>query len=103
MVMRKLYSIRTPLLIQNKILDTINIVRDKNGTEVTQFHTVLNQKEPREQSRLMDLQKVSSYIFSERVVLVEGRSDAIVLREVSSSLNPNWNFDSLGIPVLQVG
>jgi len=72
MVMRKLYSIRTPLLIQNKILDTINIVRDKNGTEVTQFHTVLNQKEPREQSRLMDLQKVSSYIFSERVVLVEG-------------------------------
>jgi len=98
-----IFNTHSPLLIQNKILDTINIVRDKNGTEVTQFHTVLNQKEPREQSRLMDLQKVSSYIFSERVVLVEGRSDAIVLREVSSSLNPNWNFDSLGIPVLQVG
>jgi len=98
-----IFNTHSPLLIQNKILDTINIVRDKNGTEVTQFHTVLNQKEPREQSRLMDLQKVSSYIFSERVVLVEGRSDAIVLREVSSSLNPDWNFDSLGIPVLQVG
>lgn len=98
-----IFNTHSPLLIQNKLLDTINIVRDSNGTEVTQFHTVLNEKDPREQSRLMDLQKISSYIFSDRVVLVEGRSDTIVLREVSSTLNSDWNFDSLGIPVLQVG
>jgi predicted ATP-dependent endonuclease of OLD family len=51
----------------------------------------------------MNLQKVSSYIFSDRVVLVEGRSDAIVLKKLSSELNSDWDFESQGIPVLPVG
>jgi ABC-type multidrug transport system ATPase subunit len=98
-----IFNTHSPVLIQNEIIDTINIVRDHSGTEVTQFHTVLNEREPREQSRLMDLQKVSSYIFSDRVVLVEGRSDTIVLRKLSSALDSDWEFESQGIPVLPVG
>lgn len=98
-----IFNTHSPVLIQNEIIDTINIVRDKSGTEVIQFHTALNDREPREQSRLMDLQKVSSYIFSDRVVLVEGRSDAIVLRKLASALDSDWEFESQGIPVLPVG
>lgn len=98
-----IFNTHSPVLIQNEIIDTINIVRDHSGTEVTQFHTVLNVRDPGEQSRLMDLQKVSSYIFSDRVVLVEGRSDAIVLRKLASALDPDWEFESQGIPVLPVG
>jgi len=98
-----IFNTHSPVLIQNEIIDTINIVRDHSGTEVTQFHTVLNGREPREQSRLMDLQKTSSYIFSDRVVLVEGRSDAIVLRKSASALDSDWEFESQGIPVLPVG
>lgn len=98
-----IFNTHSPVLIQNQIIDTINIVRDRSGTEVTQFHTVLNERDPREQSRLMDLQKISSYIFSDRVVLVEGRSDAIVLRKLATALNADWEFESQGIPVLPVG
>lgn len=98
-----IFNTHSPVLIQNEMIDTINIVRDHSGTEVTQFHTVLNERDPGEQSRLMDLQKVSSYIFSDRVVLVEGRSDAIVLRKLASALDPDWEFESQGIPVLPVG
>jgi putative ATP-dependent endonuclease of OLD family len=98
-----IFNTHSPVLIQNEIIDTINIVRDHSGTEVTQFHTVLNERDPGEHSRLMDLQKVSSYIFSDRVVLVEGRSDAIVLRKLATALDPNWEFESHGIPVLPVG
>lgn len=98
-----IFNTHSPVMIQNEVIDTINIVRDHSGTEVTQFHTVLEDRDPGEQSRLMDLQKVSSYIFSERVVLVEGKSDEIILRKLSSSLDDSWEFESQGIPVLAVG
>jgi hypothetical protein len=97
-----IFNTHSPILIQKEIIDTINIVRDHSGTEVTQFHTVLNEREPGEQSRLVDLQKVSSYIFSDRVVLVEGRSDAIVLRKLASKLDSEWEFESKEIPILPV-
>ncbi|WP_353634434.1 TOPRIM nucleotidyl transferase/hydrolase domain-containing protein [Halobacterium sp. NMX12-1] len=98
-----IFNTHSPVLIQNRIIDTINIVRDDNGTEVTQFHTVLEDRDAREQSRLMDLQKISSYIFSDRVVLVEGQSDEIVLKKISSTLNSGWIFESQNIPILELG
>ena len=98
-----IFNTHSPVLIQNRIIDTINIVRDDNGTEVTQFHTVLEDRDAREQSRLMDLQKISSYIFSDRVVLVEGQSDEIVLKKISSTLNSEWIFESQNIPILELG
>lgn len=98
-----IFNTHSPVLVQNDIIDTINVVRDHDGTEVTQFHTVLSEREPGQQSRLMDLQKVSSYIFTDRVVLVEGRSDALALKKLAPALDPDWEFESQGIPVLPVG
>ena len=97
------FNTHSPVLIQNRIIDTINIVRDNSGTEVTQFHTVLEDRSAREQSRLMDLQKISSYIFSDRVVLVEGQSDEIVLKKASTILDSKWIFESQNIPILELG
>jgi predicted ATP-dependent endonuclease of OLD family len=51
----------------------------------------------------MDLQKISSYIFSDRVVLVEGQSDEIVLKKISTVLNSKWIFESQNIPILELG
>lgn len=98
-----IFNTHSPVLIQNEIIDTINIVRDDSGTEVTQFHTVLDDRNPRERSRLMDLQKISSYIFSDKVVLVEGQSDKIVLDKIASNLDPDWIFQSQNIPILELG
>lgn len=99
-----IFNTHSPVLVQNQILDTINIVRKNpnDGSKVTQFHTVLNEREPGKRSRLMDLQKVSSYIFSSKVILVEGRSDALVLRKLAPKLNSKWEFESKGIPILPV-
>jgi predicted ATP-dependent endonuclease of OLD family len=97
------FNTHSPVLIQNRVIDTINIVRDNSGTEVTQFHTVLEERDARKQSRLMDLQKISSYIFSDRVVLVEGQSDEIVLNKIASTLDSTWVFQSQNIPILELG
>lgn len=98
-----IFNTHSPVLVQNRVIDTINIVRNDSGTEVTPFHTVLEERDVRERSRLMDLQKISSYIFSDRVLLVEGQSDEIVLKKVSSILDPDWIFQSQNIPILELG
>ncbi|WP_255197764.1 AAA family ATPase [Halorarius litoreus] len=99
-----IFNTHSPVLVQNQILDTINIVRknQEKGSKVTQFHTVLNDREPGERSRLMDLQKVSSYIFSDKVILVEGRSDELILRKLAPKLDSEWEFESNEIPILPV-
>lgn len=98
-------STHSPVMIQGDILDTINIVRkeEENGTTVTQFHSVLQNRSDADQSRLTDLKSVSSYIFAEKVVLVEGLSDKIVFQKMASRLNSNWNFARRGIPVINAG
>lgn len=100
-----LFSTHSPVLIQHEILDTINITRNNPhyGTEVTQFHTVLHQQDETDKSRLTDLQSVSSYVFAEKVILVEGVSDQLVLKKLAKALDPAWDFDRRSIPVLNAG
>jgi len=100
-----LFSTHSPILIQHETLDTINITRKspRDGTEVTQFHTVLDQQDEADKSRLTDLQSVSSYIFSDKVLLVEGVSDRLVLKKISKTLDTEWDFDRRSIPVLNAG
>lgn len=96
-----LFSTHSPVLIQHKTLDTTNIVRKQAGeTEVTQFDSVLNEESEAEQSRLTDLQSVSSYIFADKVVLVEGLSDQLVLKKISRKLQQEWDFEKRSIPIL---
>jgi putative ATP-dependent endonuclease of the OLD family len=55
-----------------------------------------------DQTRLLQIQHASAYLFSERVVLVEGRSDKIVLEKLAPCLNSRWNFVRTGVPILPI-
>jgi predicted ATP-dependent endonuclease of OLD family len=100
-----IFTTHSPFMIQYEILDTINIIRKEGerGTTVTEFHNVLDQQNQTDQSRLTDLQSVSSYIFSDKVVLVEGLSDKIVFKKLASRINSEWDFDKKSIPILNAG
>jgi putative ATP-dependent endonuclease of OLD family len=100
-----LFSTHSPVMIQYEILDTVNIVRKdpEYGTEVTQFHSVLEKQDEADKSRLTDLKSISSYIFADKVVLVEGISDRIVLKKIAKALDEEWNFERQSIPVLDAG
>lgn len=98
-----LFSTHSPFLIHNRKLDTINIVR-KDGnkrTGVTQFHEKLDELDESEESKVLEIQNISSYIFSDKVVLVEGKTDEIVLRKLSRKLNKEWDFDEHSISILR--
>ncbi|WP_423746636.1 AAA family ATPase [Haladaptatus sp. SPP-AMP-3] len=100
-----IFSTHSPILIQHDIIDTINIVQkgEVEGTSVTQFNRVLKDHSEPEKSRLTDLHSVSSYIFADCVVLVEGVSDEIVFRKLSRRLDSDWDFELQGIPILNAG
>lgn len=97
------FNTHSPVLLENRIIDTINIVKDQGGSEVIQFHSVLESRPPQERSKLMDLEKVASYIFSDQVVLVEGPSDKIVLKKWVDNLHSEWILESQNIPVIELG
>ena len=99
------FSTHSPILIQRDILDTINIVTDEGerGTCVTQFHSVLEDQSEANKSRLTDLQSVSSYIFADRVVLVEGLTDRVVFRKLAQRLDPEWDFNTSSTTLLAAG
>lgn len=99
-----IFSTHSPFLIQDSLLRTIGLVRktSSDGTSVTACHKILDSKEGKDKNTLTQVQNISSYIFSEKVVLVEGESDRIVIKKLSKALNEEWNFDNKGIPVLPV-
>lgn len=98
-----LFSTHSPFLIHNRKLDTINIVRkdEDKRSSVTQFHEKLDELDESEESKVLEIQNISSYIFSDKVVLVEGKTDEIVLRKLSRKLNEDWDFDEHSISVLR--
>ncbi|GJM64767.1 AAA family ATPase [Persicobacter diffluens] len=40
--------------------------------------------------------------FANKVLLVEGDSDFIYLKELSKTMNPNWDFDNQNIPIIRM-
>lgn len=40
--------------------------------------------------------------FSNRILLVEGDSDVIFMKEVAKLLNPQWDFDAKNIPIISI-
>lgn len=99
-----IFTTHSPFLLQSNLLTTINIVNktSKKGTTDVEFHSRLNERNEREKNRLLQVQNVASYIFAEKVVLVEGESDRIVLQKVAPALDKQWDFIQNGIPVLPV-
>jgi len=98
-----IFTTHSPFLLVED-LSTINLVNkdSENGTRVTSFHTALEERGRREKNRLLQVQNVSSYIFADKVLLVEGPSDRIVIKKIASVLNSEWNFEKQGIPILSV-
>jgi hypothetical protein len=99
-----IFTTHSPFMIQSSLLSTINLVTKSTefGTRVLGFHKVLEERYPRTQNRLLLIQNVSSYIFADRVLLVEGVSDRIVIKKLAPALSPDWDFERKGIPVLAV-
>jgi len=99
-----IFSTHSPFLIQDSLLQTIGLVRKTptDGTFVTACHEILDAIGQKDKNTLTQIQNISSYIFSGKVVLVEGESDRIVIKKISKELNKEWDFDNKGIPVLPV-
>lgn len=99
-----IFSTHSPMLIEHQILDTIHLVRKVDReTTVTQFHTILEDEDPVDRSRLTELPSVSSYIFADRVLLVEGTSDYIVINKLAKRFHEDWNFDIRDVTLLNAG
>jgi len=99
-----IFSTHSPFMLRSPFLSTINLVsKDPSaGTQVVEFHERVDKMGSSEQNRLLQIQNASSYIFAEEVLLVEGESDRIVLRKLAPALNPEWDFEQNGIPILSV-
>lgn len=99
-----IFTTHSPFMLQSSFLSTINLVTKSTefGTQVLEFHKVLEERDSRTQNRLLLIQNVTSYIFADRVLLVEGVSDRIVIKKLASALSPDWDFERRGIPVLAV-
>lgn len=99
-----IFSTHSPFTLQSSLLSSINLVSKEKeaGTQVLDFRKELCKKKTKHQNRLLEIQNVSSYIFADKVLLVEGISDRIVLKKLASALNPEWDFEQNGIPVLSV-
>ena len=98
------FSTHSPFLIDHSLLKTINLVRKSPsiGTTITECKRELKNLSKKSQNILTQVQNISSYIFADRVVLVEGESDRIVLKKIAKSLNTEWDFNAKGIPILPV-
>jgi len=99
-----IYTTHSPFMLQGKWLSSISLVSKipLAGTQVTGFHTKLSSMAPKDMNLLLQVQNVSSYMFADRVLLVEGESDRIVLSKLAPALHPEWDFAKRGIPILSV-
>jgi hypothetical protein len=96
-----IFTTHSPFMLSED-LSTINRVSkdSEDGTQVASFHAVLEERDDPEKVRLLQVQNVSSYIFADRVLLVEGPSDRIVIKKIATVLQRD--FEREGVPVLPV-
>lgn len=96
-----IFTTHSPFMLSED-LSTINRVSKDSGTgtQVTSFHALMEKRGKRERARLLQVQNVSSYIFADRVLLVEGPSDRIVIKKIATVLHRDFERD--GVPVLPV-
>lgn len=63
---------------------------------------LLKNIEAKDAFQIMCYENNAAAFFSNKVLLVEGDSDLIFLKEVSRLLNPDWNFDNKNIPIISI-
>jgi putative ATP-dependent endonuclease of OLD family len=98
------FTTHSPFMLQNPCLSTINLVSKspEMGTQVVELHAKMEPVAPKKRNRLLQVQNVSSYIFADKALLVEGESDRIVLKKLAPALRSGWDFEQTGIPILSV-
>lgn len=99
------FSTHSPFLVSDDLLDTVNIVEKTpdNGTKSTNFYSSkIEDLSEKERLELLEIEKISSYLFADKVLLVEGKSDKIVLRKLAIYLDESWGFQKNGIPIIPV-
>ncbi|WP_313692144.1 AAA family ATPase [Halorarum halobium] len=104
-----IFSTHSPVMVRydtggdsERSADTINVVRKENTTTVSQFHRALETIGHQGTERLTRLHRISSYIFADTVLLVEGDTDQIILEKIAPHFDSQWDFNSHDIPVLEV-
>jgi putative ATP-dependent endonuclease of the OLD family len=63
---------------------------------------LLEDIEAKDAFQIMCYENNAAAFFSNKVLLVEGDSDLIYLKEVSRLLNPDWNFDNKNIAIISI-
>jgi predicted ATP-dependent endonuclease of OLD family len=96
------YSTHAPFMIPDMSTGGVALVRKSMtaGTQVQEITHQFQQVDTHHQSRLQQAQNLASFIFSNRVLLVEGPSDRIVLEKIAAALDEGWDFQTEGIRIL---
>jgi putative ATP-dependent endonuclease of the OLD family len=99
------FTTHSPFLVDADVLSTITLLRKDPaaGTAATEVHRVLQSYTASEQNRLLQIQHLAGYVFADRVVLVEGDSDRIVLEKLAKRLASSWDALQRAVPLLSVG
>jgi putative ATP-dependent endonuclease of OLD family len=104
-----IFSTHSPVMVRydtgndsERSADTINVVRKEETTTVSQFHRALEKIGHPGTERMTRLHRISSYIFADTVLLVEGDTDQIILEKIAPYFNSEWNFNIQNIPVIEV-
>jgi len=68
------------------------------------FYTVnlLKEVQAKDAFQIICYENNTAAFFSDKVLLVEGDSDLIYIKEVARLLNPEWNFDNKNIPIISI-
>lgn len=75
-----------------------------NGKPYGKFLTInlLKQMQAKDAFQIICFENNTAAFFSNSVLLVEGDSDLIYIKEVARLLNPDWNFDNRNIPIISI-
>lgn len=104
-----IFSTHSPIMVRyetekksQRSADTINVVRKEESTTVSQFHKALENVDSQKAIKLTRLHRISSYIFADTVLLVEGDTDEIIFEKLAPYLNSEWDFNAESIPIIEV-
>ena len=74
------------------------------GKPFGRFLTInlLNEIQAKDAFQIICFENNTAAFFSNKILLVEGDSDLIYLKEVARLLNSEWNFDNKNIPIISI-
>jgi len=84
----------------------IKVIKEypQNSKPYGKFLTInlLNEIDAKDAFQIICYENNTAAFFANKVVLVEGDSDLIYIKEIAKLLNPEWNFDTQNIPIISI-